>query len=165
MDALFRSMFVDFDSFDILGELPNEIGSMILRYLDGESLLKAANVSKRWNSLCRGDKKLRQRGRQQLRMMKKRKKEQIYGILKRSSYVPVEEVAAFKSVTSRNSNSNVQMNHKVIEYGALTSTLAINENILQKLKVNFGVESTGSAKLQKPKKSLSTQQKRRLLRH
>ncbi|XP_039298325.1 uncharacterized protein LOC111048891 [Nilaparvata lugens] len=164
MDVLFSSLFVmrpgsqpELD-FDILGQLPNEIGSMILRYLDGKSLLKAATVSKRWNSLCRGDKKLRQRGRQQLRMMKKRKKEQIYGTLKRSSYVPVDEVPAFRPKTSRNVVRSIQKDLKPIEAPAIPRT---NENILEELKINL----ESSVKIQRLKKSLSSQQKRRLLRH
>ncbi|RZF47146.1 hypothetical protein LSTR_LSTR005224 [Laodelphax striatellus] len=165
MDSLISSFFVmelgfpiDNDNFDVVGQLPNEIGSKILRYLDEESLLQAASVSKRWNGLCRGDKKLRQRGRRYLRKMKKQRKEQIFGNLKQLHFVPVNGATAFQ-----NKKNNVNQNNGFISRHEEQRMIILrpNENILQSIPVNV---DTSSKRIQKPK-SLSSQQKRRLLRH
>ena len=44
---------------DFIAKLPLEISQMILRQLDPESLLAAAQVSSKWLDVCRSDKYLR----------------------------------------------------------------------------------------------------------
>ncbi|RZF32289.1 hypothetical protein LSTR_LSTR001753 [Laodelphax striatellus] len=148
---------IDNDNFDIVGRLPIEIGSLILRYLDEESLLQAASVSKRWNGLCRGDKKLRQRGQRHLRKMKKQRKEQIFVNLKQVPFVPVNGATAFQ-----NKRNNVNQNNGFIGRHEEQRMIILrpNENILQ----TISVKDSMTMKVQK-QKSLSSQQKRRLLRH
>ena len=51
---------------DIVGELPEEIGIMILRMLDSRTLLSAAKVSKKWLNLCHSDSRLQERILQQI---------------------------------------------------------------------------------------------------
>lgn len=51
---------------DILGELPPEISSLILRKLDDSSLLNAALVSRTWLGRCASDPVLRDRARKHI---------------------------------------------------------------------------------------------------
>ncbi|PSN37606.1 hypothetical protein C0J52_20079 [Blattella germanica] len=44
---------------DIIGNLPVEISSRILRILDYESIVSASDVSERWLELCKSDSVLR----------------------------------------------------------------------------------------------------------
>lgn len=46
-------------SADFVDFLPVEISQMILRHLDGCSLLNAAEVSRKWRKICRDDPQLR----------------------------------------------------------------------------------------------------------
>lgn len=48
---------------DFISELPLEVSQMILRQLDPQSLLCAAQVSSKWLYVCRDDKSLRQTAR------------------------------------------------------------------------------------------------------
>ncbi|XP_049782940.1 uncharacterized protein LOC126184556 [Schistocerca cancellata] len=47
--------------FDIVGNLPPEIGILIFRQLEKESLWAASRVSRRWAELCSSDKMLQQK--------------------------------------------------------------------------------------------------------
>ncbi|XP_023724483.1 uncharacterized protein LOC111873767 [Cryptotermes secundus] len=51
---------------DIVGELPEEIGIMIIRMLDSRTLLSAAVVSKKWRNLCHADSRLQKKIMQQI---------------------------------------------------------------------------------------------------
>ncbi|KAK0170477.1 hypothetical protein PV327_011415 [Microctonus hyperodae] len=51
---------------DFVDILPVEISQIILRYLDGRSLLNAVNVSRKWRDVCRGDPQLRRTARNQI---------------------------------------------------------------------------------------------------
>ena len=44
---------------DFISELPLEMSQLILRKLDPESLLRAAQVSRRWMNICRSDPRLK----------------------------------------------------------------------------------------------------------
>lgn len=49
---------------DFISELPLEMSQLILRKLDPESLLCAAQVSRRWMSICQSDTRLKTTARQ-----------------------------------------------------------------------------------------------------
>ncbi|GLH06533.1 Uncharacterized protein GBIM_12026 [Gryllus bimaculatus] len=76
MENLFSFVFItDFPTsglreeasrVDIVGRLPPEIASQILRLLEGPSLVAAAGVSRLWLARCRADPELRLRVRRQL---------------------------------------------------------------------------------------------------
>lgn len=48
---------------DFIGKLPIEVSHIILRQLDDDSLLCAAQVSRKWLEVCKADKVLRERAR------------------------------------------------------------------------------------------------------
>ncbi|KAK0080125.1 hypothetical protein PV325_000404 [Microctonus aethiopoides] len=54
-------------SADFVDVLPTELSQMVLRYLDGVSLLNAAKVSEKWRNVCRGDPRLRQTAQSHIR--------------------------------------------------------------------------------------------------
>uniref|UniRef100_A0A6V7J2R7 F-box domain-containing protein n=1 Tax=Bracon brevicornis TaxID=1563983 RepID=A0A6V7J2R7_9HYME len=58
--------------YDPVDNLPVEITQNIFRMLDGPSLLNAAQVSREWLYVCRGDFRLRATARRHLRREKKR---------------------------------------------------------------------------------------------
>ncbi|KAJ9580693.1 hypothetical protein L9F63_024129, partial [Diploptera punctata] len=78
MESLFSLLFVmgiDSDQeldnyFDIVGKLPVEVATMILRRLDSRTLVSASRVNKRWFALCRSDRVLRSRVRNEIRRQK-----------------------------------------------------------------------------------------------
>ena len=49
------SKLKDFLSFDIIGNLPDELVEKILQHLDAKSLCSAAQCSRRWNVLSNKD--------------------------------------------------------------------------------------------------------------
>ena len=46
---------------DFIGDLPAELGALIVSQLDAQSLLNAACASKKWLSVCKSSTRLRQR--------------------------------------------------------------------------------------------------------
>ncbi|CAK9816361.1 Probable E3 ubiquitin ligase complex SCF subunit sconB [Anthophora quadrimaculata] len=64
---------------DFISELPPEVSQLILRNLDPESLLRAAQVSRKWLDVCKSDKTLRRSARQHVRGAKKRMREEFLG--------------------------------------------------------------------------------------
>jgi len=64
---------------DFIFELPLEVSQLILRHLDPESLLCAAQVSRRWLRICKSDKILQQTARRHKRETKERMRKQIFG--------------------------------------------------------------------------------------
>ncbi|KAK0081342.1 hypothetical protein PV325_012363 [Microctonus aethiopoides] len=54
-------------SADFVDILPVEISQMILRHLDGSSLLNVAKASRKWQNVCRDDPQLRQTAQNHLR--------------------------------------------------------------------------------------------------
>lgn len=64
---------------DIISELPLEVSQLILRKLDPESLLCAAQVSRKWLEVCRSDKDLRRSARHYKRSRRRGLREEIYG--------------------------------------------------------------------------------------
>ncbi|XP_076164210.1 uncharacterized protein LOC143145074 isoform X1 [Ptiloglossa arizonensis] len=61
---------------DVISELPLEVSQLILRKLDPESLLCAAQVSRKWLGVCASDKKLRRTARRhRRRTVSKRRRE------------------------------------------------------------------------------------------
>ncbi|KAL0274960.1 UNVERIFIED_CONTAM: hypothetical protein PYX00_002971 [Menopon gallinae] len=67
--GLSNTMFFDgFNpNFDVLGDLPYEIATSILRLLDGKTLLTAALVSRKWFRIIKSDKVLRGKIRDEFR--------------------------------------------------------------------------------------------------
>lgn len=63
---------------DFIFELPLEVSQLILRHLDPESLLCAAQVSRRWLRICKSDKILQQTARHHKRETSRMRKE-IFG--------------------------------------------------------------------------------------
>ncbi|KAK1128126.1 hypothetical protein K0M31_003611 [Melipona bicolor] len=57
--SLFRTIRSPERKLDLISELPLEMSQLILRKLDPESLLRAAQVSCRWMSVCRSDPRLK----------------------------------------------------------------------------------------------------------
>ncbi|CAK9831332.1 Probable E3 ubiquitin ligase complex SCF subunit scon-2 [Anthophora retusa] len=64
---------------DFISELPPEVSQLILRNLDPESLLRAAQVSRKWLDVCKSDKNLRRSARQHVKGAKKRVREEFLG--------------------------------------------------------------------------------------
>ncbi|CAK9798530.1 Probable E3 ubiquitin ligase complex SCF subunit sconB [Anthophora plagiata] len=64
---------------DFISELPPEVSQLILRNLDPESLLRAAQVSRKWLDVCKSDRNLRRSARQHVRGTKKRMREEFLG--------------------------------------------------------------------------------------
>lgn len=56
---------------DFISQLPPEISQMILRHLDPVSLLRAAQVSRRWLQICKSDRRLRENARNYLRLVER----------------------------------------------------------------------------------------------
>ncbi|KAK0165486.1 hypothetical protein PV328_003993 [Microctonus aethiopoides] len=54
-------------SADFVDVLPIELSQMVLRHLDGLSLMNAAKVSQKWRNVCRGDPRLRQTAQSHIR--------------------------------------------------------------------------------------------------
>ncbi|KAK0170492.1 hypothetical protein PV327_011375 [Microctonus hyperodae] len=59
-------------SLDFVDILPIELSQIIFRQLDERSLLNVAKVSRRWQSVCRGDSRLKQTARSYLHREKQR---------------------------------------------------------------------------------------------
>ena len=57
----------DDDRFDLISSLPKEVATQIFQLLDPTSMLAAMRVRRRWYSLYRSDKRIRQRLRAQIR--------------------------------------------------------------------------------------------------
>lgn len=55
---------------DFIADLPVEVAQHLLRMLDTPSLINASSVSRRWFSLCKSDKRLRQSVHHHLRITK-----------------------------------------------------------------------------------------------
>ncbi|XP_031771851.1 uncharacterized protein LOC116414251 [Apis florea] len=64
---------------DLIFELPLEVSQLILRKLDAESLLCAAQVSRKWLQVCKSDKILKQTARRHKRQTRRKMREQILG--------------------------------------------------------------------------------------
>ncbi|XP_031771850.1 probable E3 ubiquitin ligase complex SCF subunit sconB [Apis florea] len=64
---------------DFIFELPLEVSQLILRKLDAESLLCAAQVSRKWLQVCKSDKILKQTARRHKREIRRKMREQILG--------------------------------------------------------------------------------------
>ncbi|XP_031771849.1 uncharacterized protein LOC116414250 [Apis florea] len=64
---------------DLIFELPLEVSQLILRKLDAESLLCAAQVSRKWLQVCKSDKILKQTARRHKREIRRKMREQILG--------------------------------------------------------------------------------------
>lgn len=67
MDALnlfLHTLHLSKPKVDIISELPQEMSQLILRKLDPESLLRAAQVSRSWLNICQSDPCLRNTAKQ-----------------------------------------------------------------------------------------------------
>ena len=53
--SFFRTIWSPERKLDLISELPLEMSQLILRKLDPESLLRAAQVSRRWMIICQSD--------------------------------------------------------------------------------------------------------------
>ncbi|XP_076248310.1 uncharacterized protein LOC143188121 [Calliopsis andreniformis] len=65
---------------DFISELPLEVSQLILRKLDPETLLSAAQVSRKWLEICTSDKSLRRSARRHKRRTYRQRREQFEGI-------------------------------------------------------------------------------------
>lgn len=65
---------------DFIDELPMEISQLILRKLDPESLLCAAQVSRKWRTVCRSDKILRDTAKDYKRNIRRKMMGKIFGL-------------------------------------------------------------------------------------
>ncbi|KAK0075061.1 hypothetical protein PV325_007442 [Microctonus aethiopoides] len=120
-------------SADFADILPIELSQMILRHLDGFSLLNAAKVSRKWRNICRGDPRLRQTAQNHIREERRAK-------LKRAMrlYETTEENAAKYRIISS------------------TSAVAIFFDDALELDANLPIERDfGSRKILAPKRSIS----------
>ncbi|XP_075227125.1 uncharacterized protein LOC142327724 [Lycorma delicatula] len=80
------------EKFDIISKLPVEIVIMILRMLDGETLLRVRLVNKRWYDISKSDRILRRKIRKHL----KQKKIERVGPVGVVYYVPKSEITVFR---------------------------------------------------------------------
>ncbi|XP_076686895.1 uncharacterized protein LOC143378801 [Andrena cerasifolii] len=64
---------------DVISELPLEVSQLILRKLDPESLLCAAQVSRKWLDVCRSDQCLRRSARSYNGDIERQKREEFLG--------------------------------------------------------------------------------------
>ena len=64
---------------DVISELPPEVSQLILRKLDSESLLCAAQVSRKWMNVCRSDKCLRRSARSYIGGIERQRREEFLG--------------------------------------------------------------------------------------
>ncbi|CAD1479752.1 unnamed protein product, partial [Heterotrigona itama] len=62
--SFFRTIRSPERKLDFISKLPLEMSQLILRKLDPESLLRAAQVSRRWMNICRSDRRLKITARQ-----------------------------------------------------------------------------------------------------
>ncbi|KAK1127864.1 hypothetical protein K0M31_003356 [Melipona bicolor] len=65
---------------DFIAELPLEVSQLILRKLDPESLLCAAQVSQKWMRICRSDKLLRDTARDHKRNVRRKMMGKVFGL-------------------------------------------------------------------------------------
>lgn len=65
---------------DFIGELPLEVSQLILRKLDPESLLCAAQVSRRWMTVCKSDNVLRNTAKEHQRNIRRKMMGKIIGL-------------------------------------------------------------------------------------
>ncbi|KOX71470.1 hypothetical protein WN51_04383 [Melipona quadrifasciata] len=65
---------------DFIAELPLEVSQLILRKLDPESLLCAAQVSRKWMRICRSDKLLRDTARDHKRNVRRKMMGKVFGL-------------------------------------------------------------------------------------
>ncbi|XP_054014905.1 uncharacterized protein LOC128895920 [Hylaeus anthracinus] len=84
---------------DFISELPLEVSQLILRKLDTESLLCAAQVSRKWLDVCSSDKSLRQSVRRHKRRNKKRMRKAFLG--RGAAELPNVDVARMLSQKKR----------------------------------------------------------------
>ncbi|KAK1127867.1 hypothetical protein K0M31_003359 [Melipona bicolor] len=65
---------------DFIAELPLEVSQLILRKLDPESLLCAAQVSRKWMRICRSDKLLRDTAGDHKRNVRRKMMGRVFGL-------------------------------------------------------------------------------------
>ena len=65
---------------DFIAELPLEVSQLILRKLDPESLLCAAQASQKWMIVCRSDKILRDTARDHKRRIRRKMMGKVFGL-------------------------------------------------------------------------------------
>ncbi|KAK9303994.1 hypothetical protein QLX08_004493 [Tetragonisca angustula] len=65
---------------DFIGDLPPEVSQLILRKLDPESLLCAAQVSRKWMTVCRSDNVLRNTAKEHKRDIRRKMMGKVFGL-------------------------------------------------------------------------------------
>ena len=65
---------------DFIGDLPPEVSQLILRKLDPESLLCAAQVSRKWMTVCRSDNVLQNTAKEHKRDIRRKMMGKVFGL-------------------------------------------------------------------------------------
>ncbi|OAD61888.1 putative E3 ubiquitin ligase complex SCF subunit sconB [Eufriesea mexicana] len=105
---------------DFLSELPPEVSQLILRKLDPESLLCAAQVSRKWMEICKSDKILRRTARRHKNRKRRQIREQFLRVSVRSPrVVPVRTLRELKR---RNENMPCPRVDTAIVFGTTRPT-------------------------------------------
>lgn len=120
---------------DFITNLPVELAHHLLRMLDARSLLNAANVSRRWLTVCNGDFHLRQTARRQLRKQRRQLEQNSDTFRKSSKTCQPCVIKGMQVSPSTRRTYGPQMNYR--NFQALTSGQAICTSDLYKTSLNI----------------------------